>query len=487
MLQLRSRITFDLGYIHVCSWFSGAMGILGVQVVVTMIVASFLHKLSPYYSFGRWLAASDMRRYVQPGDEQLQPHVTVAGASGRGKKKLTNSRTGAEDYKPLDTSLTIRKSAAIKLNTTPVSPADLQLLHYYAEYRWMIDAGVAALTVYVCTCVYHSMKAVAIVTEYNLSVIWLVVLLLFAVSLLFSLTTVYFSEELSRERSIIVVFATLFFVFALGILLIDDSTLQFRLKDSHENITRCVGKLLHAYIVDIDHFTLLPMWTFKMVLAVIASLLSAFLVFPSFRYSEMQFNVVTVTSSVITKGLVRLCYLMPLFCLGLWIKPFTKEMFSELDIIHVFGREIYHETFRHWSLLFYCALRTALFKLHLQNYLNLASLRIEDLKTEQGRITILELRKKVTNIFAFYGGVALQYMAPVVIVLSLSLLMHISSPYQLQSLDPEQLKVDPSTNVVRSSGFGLALFHGCFSFLCWWVCFTVFVASGFGSALRAYL
>jgi hypothetical protein len=123
----------------------------------------------------------------------------------------------------------------------------------------------------------------------------------------------------------------------------------------------------------------------------------------------MQFNVVTVTRSVVTKALVRLCYLIPLFCLGLWIKPFTKDLFSELDIITVFGQNIYHETFRHWCI-FYCGLRAALFKLHLQNYLNLASLRVEDLRKEPWWITVLELRKKVSTIFSFYGGVALQYM-----------------------------------------------------------------------------
>ena len=135
----------------------------------------------------------------------------------------------------------------------------------------------------------------------------------------------------------------------------------------------------------------------------------------------------------------------------------------------------------------YCRLRAALFKLHLQNYLELASLRVEDLRKETGRISILQLRKKVSTIFSFYGGVAVQYMAPVVVLLCLSVLMHVSLPYQRESLTPEQLEVEPSSNVFRSSGFGLSMFHGCLSFLCWWGCFTVFVASGFGSALRAYI
>ena len=461
------------------------MGILGVQVVVTMIVASFLHKLSPYYSFGRWLAVSDMRRYVPPRDSQLQAHACGPGRGGGGKKKLGNGR--CEDNKPLDPTLTIPKSSTIELTSTPIIPGDLQYIHYYQEFRWLMDVAVAALAVYVCTCAYYSIRVVAVVTEYNLSVIWLGFLLLFALSLLFSLTSVYFSDQLSRERSLIIVFTTLFFVLSLGILLVDEDILYFRLRESHTNITSCVGKLLRPYISDIDNFTLLPVWAFKMVLAVVASLLSAMLVFPSFRYSELQFNVTTLTRSVVTRAAVRLCYLMPVFCLGLWIKPFAKDLFSELDVVTILGREMYHETLRHWSVLFYCGLRTGLFKLHLQNYLELAALRVEDLRREPGRITILQLRKKVSTIFSFYGGVGVQYMAPVLVILCLSVLMHVSSPYQRGSLTPEQLEVDPGTNVFQSSGFGVAMFHGCLSFLCWWACFTVFVASGFGSALRSYL
>ena len=93
-------------------------------------------------------------------------------------------------------------------------------------------------------------------------------------------------------------------------------------------------------ISNIDSFVLLPVWAFKMVLAVVASLLSAILVFPSFRYSELQFNVTTVTRSVVTRAVVRLCYLMPLFCLGLWIKPFAKDLFSEMDVITILGRGV---------------------------------------------------------------------------------------------------------------------------------------------------
>jgi hypothetical protein len=75
-------------------------------------VASFLHKLSPYYSFGRWLAVGDfMWRHVPPRDAAAARER--ARRSGRpGKKKLTNSRAGSEDSnKPLDVTLTLPKSS----------------------------------------------------------------------------------------------------------------------------------------------------------------------------------------------------------------------------------------------------------------------------------------------------------------------------------------------------------------------------------------
>ena len=454
--------------------------------MVTMIVASFLHKLSQYYSLGRWLASADMRRVIPPRDAMLKPHISVPAANGRSKRKGTSSRAGADDSKPLDTSLTLPKSANLALTTTPVMPHDLQLIHYYPEFRWLVDVGLAALTVYVATCVYHCIKPSAAATEYNLSVVWLGFLLIFSTALLGSLTMVYFSEELSRERSVIVVFTTLFFVFALVVLLVDENILQFRLVESHNNITHCIGKLLHAYISDPDNFVLLPLWAFKVGLAFVSSLLSAVLIFPSFRYSEMHFNAVLTSKNLAYKTVVKLCYLMPLFCLGLWIKPFSKDVFSELDIVHMLGKDIYYETFRYWSLLVCCGLRIGLFKLHLQNYLDLARLRVEDLRKEQGRISVIDLRKKVSNIFAFYAGVGLQYVAPVLILFSLAVLVHISSPHYAQS-EAEEDVAQSHRNVFRSSGFGIVLFHGCLSFLCWWVCFTVFVASGFGSALRTYL
>ena len=61
------------------------MGLLGVQFVITLVVALFLQKLSPYYSFARWIMCGRLYRYLHPSNEKLR---MIAGkpvtSSGKG-------------------------------------------------------------------------------------------------------------------------------------------------------------------------------------------------------------------------------------------------------------------------------------------------------------------------------------------------------------------------------------------------------------------
>ncbi len=109
-----------------------------------------------------------------------------------------------------------------------------------------------------------------------------------------------------------------------------------------------------------------------------------------------------------------------------------------------------------------------------------ARLEVETLRQEGGRITIL---KKVSNIFSFYGALGIQYIAPYLILLSSSLLLSASSMFDTTEL-PEVDLGSGNVNVFRSSGLGINSFHGCVAFMCWWVCFTNAVTSGFDAVLR---
>lgn len=80
------------------------------------------------------------------------------------------------------------------------------------------------------------------------------------------------------------------------------------------------------------------------------------------------------------------------------------------------------ETARLLAVLFVVVLRFCLLPIYLQSYLNIAYDKVEDLKKEAGRITNVELQKKVSSIFYYLCVVTLQFAAPLILCLYLTLM-----------------------------------------------------------------
>ena len=483
------------------------MALFGVQLVLTMIIASFLHKLAPYYSLGRWLVTFRIHRYLPPSDKLLRPHMTAPSQSSKAtKKKAANQREkilaspkstpeelmAAINYDPngLDQNQVVPKSIALslKLDSSPLKwDGCVGNLHYSREFEIIVNLTLASVFVYCATYIYFHIKPSAMTSEYNLSVIWLLLVVSYTFKVLFSLTVVYLSdEEFAHQRSLIIVFTTLFFVLALIVLVLDESFLDFGLERSHEDLSRCLSILLEG-VSDRATDIVIPMWFFKIVLAILCSVLSMVMVFPGFRFADTHFNTVySHAKALFLKTFLNANYTAPMLALSLWIRPFEESMVAGRNGVNFFGAaEVSYDTFRIILLVSVCALRLALFRTYLQSYLDSAKWRVESLKHEQGKLTILQLRKRVKNVFLFYAALALQYLAPYIILLSLTLLMVASS---LQSA--ELAVYGPSNKDVSlfaRSGFGLGLFDGCIGFICWWVCLTITVTTGLGVVIKDFI
>lgn len=72
--------------------------------------------------------------------------------------------------------------------------------------------------------------------------------------------------------------------------------------------------------------------------------------------------------------------------------------------------------------------------IYLQAYLNIAHDRVEEQKKEAGRITNVDLQKKVASIFYYLCVVTLQYVAPVIICLYLALMYKTLGDYRWTDL-----------------------------------------------------
>ena len=80
------------------------------------------------------------------------------------------------------------------------------------------------------------------------------------------------------------------------------------------------------------------------------------------------------------------------------------------------------ETMRLYLILAVLALRLSLMPSYLQSYLNKAYHRMEELKQEAGRISNVDLQRSVAFIFYYLCVVTIQYVAPMVLLLFLSLM-----------------------------------------------------------------
>ncbi|KAJ6669780.1 hypothetical protein lerEdw1_000329 [Lerista edwardsae] len=452
-------------------------GVIGVQLVVTMVMASIIQKIIPHYSLARWLLCSgSLRWYQHPTEEELR---ILAGKQQKGKGKkdrqvsdLGKKYNGHIENKPL----TIPKDIDLHLETKSVTEIDTLALHYFPEYQWLVDFTVAATVVYLVTEAYYSWMKPS--QEMNISIVWCLLVLAFAIKILFSLTTHYFKVDDGGERSVCVTFGFFFFVKAMAILIVTENYLEFGLETGFLNFSESAVQFFEKQ--GLESQGPVSKLTFKLFLAILCSLIGAFLTFPGLRLAQMHLDALSLTTEKVTQ-------------------------MSEATF----------DTVRLWIIILLCALRLAMMRSHLQAYLNLAQKCVNQMKKEVGRISTVELQKMVARVFYYLCIIALQYVAPLVMLLHMTLLLKTLGNYSW-GIYPESTSDSPvennslgnSVNSESSSNDGkmkvsaiqlsmaLAslkniftplLFRGLLSFLTWWIAACLFSTSLFGLFYHQYL
>lgn len=487
------------------------MGVIGVQLVVTMVMASVIQKIIPHYSFARWLLCSgSLRWYQHPTEDELR---SLAGKQQKGKNKKDRKYNGHIDNKPL----TIPKDIDLQLETKCITEVDTLALHYFPEFQWLVDFTVAATLVYLITELYYAVAQPS--AEMNISVVWCLLVLAFVIKTLFSLTAHYFKLEEGGERSLCITFGFFFFVKAMAILIVTENYLEFGLETGFANFSESALQFLENQ--GLESQGPISKLTFKLILALLCSLIGAFLTFPGLRLAQMHLDALNLTTAKVTQTLLHINFLAPLIMVLLWVKPITKDYFLNpslgKDSTPLMTEQTY-ETLRLWTILLLCVLRLAMMRHHLQAYLNLAQKAVAQMKKEAGRISTVDLQKMVARVFYYLCVIALQYMAPLVMLLHTTLLLktlggHTWLVYPNEDLPcPLEVNSDlgmvagptpdpaPGTGPVGSSVaqlsvalgglrtvFSPLLFRGLLSFLTWWIAACLFSTSLFGLFYHQYL
>ncbi|XP_023856824.1 transmembrane protein 161B-like isoform X2 [Salvelinus sp. IW2-2015] len=441
------------------------MGVIGVQLVVTMVMASVIQKIIPHYSFARWLLCSGgLRWYQHPTEDELR---SLAGKQQKTKSKKDRRNNGHIDYKPL----TIPKDIDLQLETKCITEVDTLALHYFPEFQWLVDFTVASTVVYLITELYYTVAQPS--GEMNISVVWCLLVLAFVIKTLFSLTAFYFKLEEGGERSLCITFAFFFFVKAMAILIVTENYLEFGLETGFANFSESATHFLENQ--GLESQGPISKLTFKLILALLCSLIGAFLTFPGLRLAQMHLDALNLTTAKVTQ--------------------MTEETY---------------DTLRLWTILLLCVLRLAMMRHHLQAYLSLAQKGVEQMKKEAGRISTVDLQKMVARIFYYLCVIALQYVAPLVMLLHTTLLLktlggHSWGVYPEEDF-PCPLDSDPAMVAAPAAApgpeveahlsvalgglrtvFTPLLFRGLLSFFTWWIAACLFSTSIFGLFYHQYL
>ncbi|XP_018425548.1 PREDICTED: transmembrane protein 161B [Nanorana parkeri] len=480
------------------------MGVIGVQLVVTMVMASVIQKIIPHYSLARWLLCNgSLNWYQHPTEEELR---TLAGKQQlKGKGKKDRKYNGHIENKPL----TIPKDIDLHLETRAVTEVDTLGLHYFPEYQWLVDFTVAATVVYLITEAYYSFVVPS--QEMNISIVWCMLVLAFAIKVLFSLTTHYFKVEDGGERSVCVTFGFFFFVKAMAILIVTENYLEFGLETGFSNFSESAVKFLQKQ--GLESQGPVSKLTFKLFLAVLCSLIGAFLTFPGLRLAQMHLDALNYTKETTTQFLLHINFLSPLLMVLLWVKPITKDYILNPPLgkesVPLMTEDTF-DTVRLWIIILFCGLRLIMMRHHMQAYLNLAQKCVDQMKKEAGRISTKELQKMVAQVFYYLCVIALQYVAPLVMLLHTTLLLKTlgnhswgiyespveaaqgsNSGFSEQPCPEEKMKATVTQITVALGGlkniFTPLLFRGLLSFLTWWIAACLFSTSLFGLFYHQYL
>ncbi|XP_022909493.1 transmembrane protein 161B [Onthophagus taurus] len=480
------------------------MALLGAQLVITLIMISIIQKLGPYFSFAKFLLCSTgLVRYLYPTDDELKEVANIP-------KDKHKNRKGKQQNGKVD-SFHIPRSLEIDLKTAKVTQLDVIHLRFYAEYQWLVDFAIYSCLVYVITEIYQNFFSLK--DEMNLSMMWCTLVLIFAIKLLFSLTVQYFkADESVGERSTCLVMGFVYLLIAMMILIVDENILEIGLQTAYKSFNDSASTFLNQQ--GLNSSGPASKIIIQFFLAIFGALLGAVFTFPGLRIARMHWDLLKLHRKNKTiQTLLNLSFALPFLLVVAWIKPFSRHYLTVRIFSGMTSPLLSNDSFEILRLIFIILtviIKIVLMPVYLQAYLDMAYHRLEEQKKEAGRITNIDLQKKIAAVFYYLCVVTLQYIAPLILIIYFAFMYKTLGGFSWngllgnQNLEEcpansfEQTNLEGEDNIQNSAHqFHLAIenlknvftpqvFKGLFGFGTWWSCFLYFTTTSIGMIYQSY-
>ncbi|KAJ6664354.1 hypothetical protein lerEdw1_008573 [Lerista edwardsae] len=417
------------------------MAVMGVQLVVSLLMASIMQKMAPHWSFARWLLCNgSLHRYKHPSEEEL---FALAGKQ-KPKSKRDRRINGVMDDKPSS----VPRDIDLRLETSPITAIDALVLRYFLEYQWYVDFAVYSTFIYLFTEGYYCL--VDPQKEANIGILWCLLTVIFSVypsltwawfKVFFMVMRHYFRSEEGGERSVCLSFAFFFLLIAMVVLVIREDYLEFGLDAGLNNVSDNLEVFLKEqgwgdWTIPVTKLSV------RLGLVALCSFIGACLTFPGLRLAQTHLDALKMVAD---RPLIQLrnrfllgfegkpallllhaSFLAPVIVVLMWIKPISRDLLLHAPLgketMQIMSDAAYN-SFRLWTIVALCLLRLAVARHHLQAYLNLAERWVEQMKKEAGRITVLEIQQRITRIYCYVTVVSLQYLGPIILTLHCTLLL----------------------------------------------------------------
>ncbi|XP_053143776.1 transmembrane protein 161A isoform X4 [Hemicordylus capensis] len=389
------------------------------------------------------------------------------------------------------------------------------VLRYFLEYQWYVDFALYSTFIYLFTEGYYCLVDPR--KEANIGILWCLLTVIFSVKIFFMVMRHYFRSEEGGERSVCLSFAFFFLLIAMIVLVIREDYLEFGLDRGLTN----VNDNLEVFLMEQGWEWTIPVTKLSVRLGLVAlcSFIGACLTFPGLRLAQTHLDALKMAADrPMVQLLLHASFLAPVIVVLMWIKPISRDLLLHSPMgkqtMQLMSDATYN-SFRLWMIVALCVLRLAVTRLHLQAYLNLAERWVEQMKREAGRITVLEIQRKITRIYCYVTVVSLQYLGPIILTLHCTLLLKTLGEYSW-GLYPESAPKSPAVDTVPvlqatpsaesgtediqatvqqitgalgalSAVFTPLFYRGLLSFLTWWVAVCQVVSSLFGLYFHQYL
>ena len=295
------------------------MRFFGIQGGFTVLVFLLYRKFGASYSFAHWLIAKGNFYLHYPSLTSLLECQTEQ----KNKSKKSNKESSL--ITKLDFAL--ENTRGIRLHKEKLEPSLLKTSEYFDEFTVQIDACSLTLLVAIFTQLFFLISPSSVETQLNLALFWLLGLLLNLTYRSGKFVVMFFTDALSYEWSLCLLFGVIYFLLAYVMISLPSTRDELSIRE----IETALFTLLDNFNVTYDNYskdsgvvlTRLSMCTF-------AGLLGTVLLFPSNRVARCHTKCIQIYGRSFVSNLwYQLLFWIPLFPSLFWIPMTGREMLAQ--------------------------------------------------------------------------------------------------------------------------------------------------------------